>query len=250
MPDYQVYNAGISTGTQYLTKEAAYFLGGIYAADEKVSSGGKLYWASPVRYNPTYSTPAETAAHFDCVRQIAAQVGGYTVMRENIRNTPLDSGKNRLPGFSTFFASTGLANLADGIPALKDALLRSSGEVQKAFIIGVMDGRGTPDASAARQTIRYLSLDCTSAAIGDFLSEIIVRYGLSVNYNTARDRAAGGAPRRPQLRIRDVRRYMENTGYISPAKVRKLAEVYQAVSGRAVVTDASAFLPGLKYLRG
>ena len=41
MPTYQVYNAGIDTGTNYLTKEVAYFLGGIYAADEKVTSRGK-----------------------------------------------------------------------------------------------------------------------------------------------------------------------------------------------------------------
>ena len=79
MPAYQVYNAGINTGTQYLTVEAAYFLGGIYAANEKVASNGKLYWASPVRYNPKYSTQAETAEHFDFVRQISDKVNGYTV---------------------------------------------------------------------------------------------------------------------------------------------------------------------------
>ena len=49
MPTYQVYDAKIDTGTSYLTKEVAYFLGGIYAADEKVESGDRIYWAAPVR---------------------------------------------------------------------------------------------------------------------------------------------------------------------------------------------------------
>ncbi|MDE7055007.1 MAG: hypothetical protein K2O84_09390 [Oscillospiraceae bacterium] len=250
MPAYQVYNAGINTGTQYLTVEAAYFLGGIYAANEKVASNGKLYWASPVRYNPKYSTQAETAEHFDFVRQISDKVNGYTVMRDNIIGTPLDSGKNRLPGFSTFFESTGLTDLLEGIPGLKDALLLSTWEVQKAFIIGAMDGRGTPDVSAAKQVFRYLSLDCPNNDIGSFLSEVMTNYGLFVNYNTARDRVEGGKPRRPQLRVKDVECYMANIGYISPAKVRKLSEVYMAKYDRASVINDDAFLPGLKYLKG
>lgn len=250
MPAYQVYDAGINTGTQYLTVEAAYFLGGIYAADEQVASNGKIYWAAPVRYNPKYSTQAETAEHFDFVRQISAKVNGYTVMKDNIAGTPLDSGKNRLPGFSTFFESTGLTDLQAEIPKLKNALFPSAREVQKAFIIGVMDGRGTPDASAAKQIIRYLSLDCPNHAIGSFLSDVMTTYGLSVNYNTARDRVEGGNPRKPQLRVRDVERYMANTGYISPAKVRKLSDVYMAKFGSASITRDDAFLPGLKYLKG
>ena len=40
----QIYDSGIETGTKYLTVEVAYFLGGIYAADENVMSNGKLYW--------------------------------------------------------------------------------------------------------------------------------------------------------------------------------------------------------------
>lgn len=250
MPAYVVYDAKINTGTKYLTEEVAYFLGGIYAADEKVVSNGKIYWAAPVRYNPTYSTTAETAEHFDFVSSIAAKVNGYTVMKENIKGTSLDSGKNRLPGFSTFFESTGLVDLLTEIPDLKDALFSSSKDVKKAFIIGVIDGRGTPDASAAKQVIRYLSLDCPNNDIGAFLSDVMTNYGLNVNYNTARDRLEGGNPRKPQLRIKDVEYYMGNLGYISPAKVRKLAEVYNAKYGSANITSGNKFLAGLKYLKG
>ena len=210
MPTYVVYDAKINTGTRYLTEDVAYFLGGIYAADEKVVSNGKTYWAAPVRYNPTYSTQRETAEHFDYVSTIAAKVNGYTVMKDNIKGTSLDSGKNRLPGFSTFFESTGLLDLIPEIPDLKTALFASSQDVQKAFIIGVIDGRGTPDASAAKQVIRYLSLDCPNNDIGSFLAEVMEHYGLEVNYNTARDRLEGGNPRKPQLRIKDVEYYMEH----------------------------------------
>lgn len=248
MPTYQVYNAGIDTGTNYLTKEVAYFLGGIYAADEKVTSRGKTYWAAPVRYNPNYSTQSETAEHFDFVTTISARVKGYTVMKDNIKGTALDSGKNRLPGFSTFFESTGLTDLLAEIPNLKNALFLSEREVKKAFIVGVIDGRGTPDASVDKQVIRYLSLDCPNNDIGSFLSDVMINYGLDVNYNTAQDRLEGGNPRKPQLRIKDVVYYMEHIGYISPAKLRKLGDVYRAKYGRATITRDDAFLPGLKYM--
>jgi hypothetical protein len=113
-----------------------------------------------------------------------------------------------------------------------------------------MDGRGTPDVSEAKGIIRYLSLDCPSDDIGRFLEEIFVNYGLIVNYNTARDRLEGGNPRKPQLRIKNVEFYMENIGYISPAKLRKLKNVYDMKFGHATVFDGSSFLPGLKYLKG
>lgn len=250
MPKYVVYDSKINTGTKYLTEEVAYFLGGIYAADEKVVSNGKIYWAAPVRYNPTYSTTAETAEHFDFVSTISAKVNGYTVMKDNIKGTSLDSGKNRLPGFSTFFESTGLTDLLTEIPNLQTALISSSKDVRKAFIIGVIDGRGTPDASVPKQVIRYLSLDCPNNNIGSFLSGVMTNYGLDVNYNTARDRLEGGNPRKPQLRIKNVEYYMENLGYISPAKVRKLKQVYDVKYGHSTIQYDNAFLTGLKYLKG
>lgn len=224
-------------------------MGGIYAADERVGNNGAIYWAAPVRYNPNYSTQAETAEHFDFVRTISARVKGYTVMKDNIKGTALDSGKNRLPGFSTFFKSTGLTDLVGEIPNLKSALSHSDAEVRKAFIIGVIDGRGTPDASAEKQAIRYLSLDCPSIEIGSFLSEVMTDFGLDINYNTARDRLEGGRPRKHQLRIKNVEYYLGNIGYISPAKLRKLADVYRVKYGGATIIRDDAFLPGLKYMR-
>lgn len=248
MASYPIYNAGIKTGTRYLTTEVAYFLGGIYAADEGVTSNDKLYWAAPVRYNPTYSTESQTAEHFDYVNTIASKLSSYTVMKDNIKGTSLDSGKNRLPGFSTFFESTGLTNLQNEIPTLKPALLAADNDVKKAFILGVIDGRGTPDINIPKAIIRYLSLDCPNDDIGDFLYNVFEDYGLDCNYNTARERLEGGKPRKPQLRIKNVEDYMRKIGYISPAKFQKMTDVFVAKYGVANVIDGSTFLPGLKYL--
>lgn len=248
MASYQIYSAGINTGTNYLTAEVAYFLGGIFAADEKVNSNGKLYWAAPVRYNPQYSSELETAEHFDYVTRIGSKVNGYTVMKDNIKGTSLDSGKNRLPGFSTFFESTGLNDLIVAIPSLKTALMASPDDVKKAFILGVMDGRGTPDVNVPNGIIRYLSLDCPNNDIGDFLNEVFTDSGLVCNYNTARDRLEGGNPRKAQLRIKNVETYMQRFGYISPAKFGKMKAVYRAKYGVANEISGDSFLPGLKYL--
>lgn len=235
--------------TQYLTEEAAYFLGGIYAADEHIGKNNK-YWAAPVRYNPQYSSDVETAKHYDFVSFLSAKVNGYTEMRENIKGTPLDSGKNRLPGFSTFFKETTLSDLNAEIPNLKNALQSSQRPVQRAFILGVFDGRGTPDVSATKGIIRYLSLDCPTNEIGSFLADVLTNFGLSINYNTARDRLEGGNPRKPQLRIKDVEKYMEEVGYISPAKLRHLEQVYKQIYTNVTVTQDYSFLNGVNLMKG
>lgn len=246
---YVKYNSGLDTGTIYLTEEVAYFLGGIYAADEHCGLNTK-YWAAPVRYNPTYSTSVETTQHFDFVSLISSRVNGCTIMKDLIKGTAMDSGKNRLPGFSTFFKESTLDNLQDGIPILKSALAASRQSVKRAFILGVFDGRGTPDVNLPKKLIRYLSLDCPNENIGMFLADVLTDFGFKINYNTARDRLKGGKPRKPQLRIRNVDKYMEKIGYISPAKFRHLKQVYDLKFSHVTVIDDSSFLPGVKLMRG
>ena len=131
----QIYDAGIKTNTKYLTPELAYFLGGIYAADESVPTEDKLYWAAPVRHNSKYATSTQITEHFDFVSEISGKVGGYIQMKESIIGTALDSGKNKtLLGFSTFFESTGLTDLCAEIPNLKTVLFNSDQDVKTAFI--------------------------------------------------------------------------------------------------------------------
>lgn len=248
MNGYTIYDSKINTGSQYLTKEIAYFLGGIYAANENVESGGNVYWTAPVRYNPKYSTQREIAEHFETVSSLSRSVNGITIMVDNIRNTSLDSGKNRLPGFCTFFESNNLDNLIDEIPNLTRALQSSSDNVKKAFILGAIDGRGTPDIKIERGIIRYITIDCPTNEIGNFLNNFFTECGLDCNYNPPRDRLEGGAPRKPQLRIRNVDYYMRNIGYISITKFRKLKNAFDNRLSENCRVITNGFLPGLKRL--
>lgn len=249
MMNYIPYDSGLNINTQYLTKEVAFFLGGIYSAAEKGTSNGKTYWSSPVRYNFQYATEEQIASHYDSIKTIASLVNGNTVMSALIKGSPLDSGKNsRLPGFCTFFEATTLLDLIAEIPNLETALLGSPKDVQKAFILGVMDGRGTPDISIPKRLMRYLTLDCPDSRLGVFFTRIFNNYGFSINYNTSRDRLEGGRPREQQFRIKDIEFYMENIGYISPTRYKKLADVYDSIYGTHTEIDGSSFLPGLKYL--
>lgn len=248
MNGYTFYDSKINTGSQYLTKEIAYFLGGIYAANENVESEGNVYWTAPVRYNSKYSTQSEIAEHFESVSSLSRSVNGITIMVDNIKSTSLDSGKNRLPGFCTFFESNNLNNLIGEIPNLSRALHSSSDDVKKSFILGAIDGRGTPDIKIETGTIRYITIDCPTNEIGNFLNDFFTDCGLVCNYNTSRDRLEGGEPRKPQLRIKNVDYYIRNIGYISSTKFRKLKNAFDNRRGEncGVITDG--FLPGLKRL--
>ena len=141
-----------------------------------------------------------------------------------------------------------MTDLCAEIPNLKTVLFNSDQDVKTAFILGVIDGRGTPDINKKDGGIRYISLDCPNNEIGDFLFEVFQNSRLECNYNTARDRKEGGKPRKPQLRIRNIEYYMRNFGYISPCKYGKIKAQYQMVYGSATEIDGSSLLSGLKYL--
>ena len=141
-------------------------------------------------------------------------MGAQTLMAENIRGTSLNSGKFRLPGFGTYFRDTGLLELNNAIDGLKAALFQSPWSVQQAFMVGVFDGRGSIDIDKESKVIRYIVLDCPTPVIGSFLYDFFTSKGFSCNYNTARERVEGGAPRKSQLRIKNY--FIQNlqTNYI------------------------------------
>ncbi len=245
---YVLFNPGLLMNTQYLTEQVAYFLGGIFASEEQVISSSGEYKIAPVRYNYNAATEFEIAQHYELVKSIADPVNGQTVMAENIRGTVLDSGKNRMPGFSTFFRSTTLDELVDFVPILRDALKRSAWSVQRAFIVGIFDGRSSADISKKTHTVRMLALDCISDEIGAFLSEMVDMTGIRYNYNTHRNRVEGGRPRNPQLRIRDVDEFMARIGLISPRRVNLLKSAYEYNYKHVEIVEESEVLLGLKTL--
>ncbi len=245
---YVSFDSGLDMNSRYLTEKVAYFLGGIFASEEQVTANGNRYKINPVRYNYRAATALEIAQHYELVRDIAVQVNGQTVMAENIRGTELDSGKNRMPGFSTFFKATSLGELVELIPSLRTALQNSPWKVQRAFLVGVFDGRSSADIDKKTHKIRMLSLDCISDEIGAFLSEVVEMCGIQYNYNTHRDRKEGGRPRNPQLRIKDVDYYVNNIGLISPRRINLMKSAYEYNYETVIVNDNSVVLKGLKTI--
>lgn len=245
------YDSGLRTNTRFLTKELAYFLGGIYTANESVRcDSGQIYWAVPVRYNSNQASQGQVMEHYDFVRRIAESVGGYTVSQENLEEPLTCFYSNGPRGFVTIFLSTGLSNLSEGIEDLVRTLQESSESVKRAFILGAIDGRGTPDLSIHKQTLRYISTDCENEHVGVLLSRFFSDCGYDCNYNPPRDRDSGGRPRKSQFRIKahSIENYMRDIGYISPSRFLKMEQFYDAAYGSHIVAHNDAFLPGVKTL--
>lgn len=244
--DLVPYDSGIQFGTRYLTKEAAFFLGGIFSSAEYVKAGTDLYWIAPVRYNYGYATDLEIEEHFEDIKVMSSAMGAQTIMADNVRGTFLDSGKFRLPGFGTFFKGNNLPDLHSAIPDLRNALDLSPWDVKRAFIAGVFDGRGSIDINEKNHTIRYIVLDCPTDEIGSFLYDFMKNNGFPCNYNTARDRLEGGEPRKPQLRIKNDEDYMKQIGFISPKRFSLISNAYTYTHHEVITINADEILPGLK----
>ena len=247
MPAYELLNIDLDMGTRYLINESAYFLGGIFAANESVVVRGQKYYIAPVRHNSGYLTDVELEKHFEHVKAMAAKISNTTMMSATIKANGFDSGKfNRLKGFGTFFRAMGDQTIEDMIPDIKTALFASSREVQRSFIVGMFDGRGSIDLNNNTNSIRYVVLDCENEIVGRFLCEVVSHYGLSYNYNQARDRLEGGNPRKDQLRIPAAEDFIVKIGLISEKKFAVAASTYS--SDFYQVKKQNEILDGLKIL--
>lgn len=224
---YQDLYIDLEMGTKYLINESAYFLGGIFAANECAMSGEQKYWIAPVRYNNNYITNEELEAHFQHVKEMASKLGENTLMASTIRKNGLDSGKfKRLVGFGTYFKSIDKVDIINMIPEVKRALFSSSEEVKRCFIAGMFDGRGSIDINRKTGNIRYVVLDCENEIVGEFLCEVLKNYGLKYNYNKARERVEGGKPRKDQLRILGSEDFIMKIGFVSEKKFNVAFSAY------------------------
>lgn len=237
--------------SKFLTERMAYFLGGMLVSEEQVIADSGSFKIAPVRYNHgTAGNNVDINEHFDYVKEMGDSVNGTTIMAANIRGTALDSGKNRMPGFSTFFRATTLVDYRELIEPLGNALEKSPWSVRRAFLVGIFDGRSSADIDRQTKKIRMLSVDCMSNDIGYFLAEMVGREGLSYNYNTSRDRREGGRPRNPQLRISrgDPIKFVSKIGLISPRRVRQLEEACKCAYDTVTIEYDSDVLVGLKTI--
>ena len=245
---YLPFDSGLKISSKYLTEELAYFLGGMYAAEEQVSSSGKNYKIFPVRYNYGAATEIEITEHYELVKSMSKRMMAYTAMAENIRKTELDSGKNRMPGFSTFFETTKQESLMEMAERLQPVLEASPWNVRRSFLVGVFDGRSSADINKQNHNVRMLSLDCITDEVGAFLSEILEMSNLRYNYNTHRDRLEGGKPRNPQLRIKDVDDFIGRVGLISPRRINLLKRAYEYNYSSVEIQNEDNILVGLKTI--
>lgn len=245
--DYVPLNVGIDFGSDYLTNEVAYFLGGILAADENKVKNGQTFWIAPFRSNPGYATATQIEAHYNHVQSINGNLHGYVYMRDTIKTAGLDSGKfSRALGFGAFFGSQNCESLEQKIPEIHQALTLASPEVKRCFIVGAFDGRGYIDLNKVNNKIRYLALDCPNNSTGTLLKDLLVAEGFSINYNLARDRLKGGEARKPQLRIKNWDKFLKSYGMVSEKKYDVMRSSYITVYGEGVTKDDSSVLAGLK----
>ena len=170
-------------------------------------------------------------------------------MAENIRRTSYDTGKNKMPGFSTFFKSISLGDIRELIPSLDKALDDSDPSVRRSFLVGVFDGRSSADINKSNYKIRMLSLDCISDDVGAFLSSRLEKENIVYNYNTHRDRLEGGKPRNPQLRVKDVDYFSSKVGLISPRRINLLKNAYEHNYDYVQVVENDDILNGLKTIQ-
>ncbi len=248
--DYVPLNIGIDFGSNYLTNEVAYFLGGILAADERTTRNEQTFWIAPFRSNPKYATPTQIEKHYNYVQNINRDLHGYVYMRDTIKSAGLDSGKfYRLQGFGAFFCSQNCDNLEQKIPEISQALEEASPEVKRCFIVGAFDGRGAIDLNRGNNKIRYLALDCPNNSTGSFLKDLLIQEGFTVNYNLARDRLEGGQPRKPQLRIKNWDYFLESYGIISEKKYEVMYSSYMTTYGGGTIKNEFEILSGLKTIK-
>lgn len=248
---YVPFDPGLAMKSKFLTERMAYFLAGMLVSEEQVVTKDRNLKIAPVRYNHgTAGNNIDLNEHFEFVKEMGESVGGNTIMTAAIRGTPLMAGKKYMPGFSTFFRVTTLGDYRELIDPLGDALEKSAWSVRRAFLVGIFDGRCSPDIDTKTHHFRMLTVDCVSDDIGAFLAEMIEREGFEKNYNTSRDRKEGGRPRNPQLRISksDPIRFMEKVGLVSPRRVTKIELACRHLYDNVTIEYDSDVLVGLKTI--
>ena len=249
--NYIPLNVGIDFGSDYLTNEVAYFLGGILAADESAIKNGIKYWIAPFRYNPTHITTTEMEKHFNHVCTIGQTLKCPVYMKDTVRQAGLDSGKFRHPGFGAFFTSSGCEDLTTILTDVRMALSRSSAEVRRCFIVGAFDGRCSVDVNSKTGKHRFISLDCPNDTTGAFIKEIFEAENFHPKFNYSRDRPQGGNPRKAQLRIKgaDFVKFSQNYGLVSERKFNVLYSAYRTEFGECNICEDNSILNGLRTVR-
>ncbi len=235
----------IDLGTKYLTNISAYFLGGIFAADEFAQKDGVRYVVSPTRYNKSSIDNKDFENHYQAVTKLAKVINKTTLLSPLIIANKLNTGKfnNRMFGFGTYFECANDLRLENEAAKVMTALEKSSSIVRRCFLVGMFDGRGYYDKHAG-----YIGFDCANEKLSKFLCDVINLYGLKCNYNPLRARKNKESKSRdPQIRINKIENFQENIGFISRQKINKYYDLYDKYL--YVIAEENFVLEGLKIIR-
>lgn len=223
---YQELILPIHIGNGLLTPECAYFLGAVFSADESFIYNETKYWIAPIRHNFGQDITREILEHQNLLLQIIGRAKGNILTRDELKNKNWFNSSlvarafTTKQGFAALFESDLNTEIDSIIDTVISAINLSPQEVKQAFMVGAFDGRSALDTNKKTNKIRYLALDCANINTANYLSTLLTEMGIEFNYNTARDRVEGGAPRKAQLRIpgNNIPLFMEKVGIVSPLK--------------------------------
>ncbi|MGM7702247.1 LAGLIDADG family homing endonuclease [Pseudalkalibacillus sp. Hm43] len=220
--DYQVIDLGFDFGTKFLTEDAAYFLG-LLMADEREEFNGVTYWFAPIRHNPKQYEIQDLESHYIKVKNMAKtiQKNDMTQMTDFLKNQGFTLGKFNMgkKGIVTLFEVLNTDyKIEDLVYDISEQLLSSSKDVQRSFIIGLFDGRGSYDGSS------FIAVDFDNDSVKDLVVRCLTNLGIEPNINdgsnSRKREKPDSTPRKKQIRIKHIN-YLSNIGYVSDVRFKK-----------------------------
>lgn len=219
----QTIETGLELGSRFLSKETAYFLG-MLLADEQIEFQNDIYWQASVRHNPTHFTQQQLEDHLIFIKRIARSLGKESVTHltdfykdQGVPIMKFNAGKK---GIVTLFKQTAaIYSIDDFIQDITVPLLNSGEDVQRAFLVGVFDGRGSYD-----KTAKFIVVDYDGENTEGLMRRVLNNLRIETNLNSLASarvrRGSTSAARKKQIRIKHER-FLRNIGFISPARYQK-----------------------------
>ncbi|PAC84660.1 hypothetical protein CHH85_16495 [Bacillus subtilis] len=251
--EYKVIQTGLDLGTKFLTAETAYFLG-LLTADEREVIGETVYWSAPIRHNPQQVSVEDIEKHYSLVKTMSNVIHKSNMThlsdflkKQGVKLKKYNRGKT---GIVTLFEELQPNySIEDFIQDISGPIISSNIDIQRAFIIGVFDGRGSDDASS------LIAVDFDNSAVMNILFECLNNFGITPNINAgdeARKREDPDAPpRKSQLRIKRIE-YLSRIGYISVKRFKisfSHLQKKKSYANRFKPYELVKPLPGLKVIK-
>jgi hypothetical protein len=251
--NYQTVETGLDLGTRFLTAETAYFLG-LLLADERENVNGKMYWSAPIRHNPKQVSLEDMERHLKLVKAIASVIhkSDMTQLTDFLKNQGVNLQKYNAgkTGIVTLFEEIKSGfSIEEFVHDITEPLLSSNLDIQRAFIVGVYDGRGSDDGSS------LIAVDFEKDVILGIVEQCLNNLGIEPNVNNGshsrlRDNP-NSTPRKNQIRIKRID-YLSTIGYISIERFNKSFANLQkrkSYANKYSAYETNSPLPGLKLIR-